>query len=100
MLNHNNHFHVQDARPTAVFRFMCRPQGRNCNMYRSRISEAIHSRLQPCNKGLIQTRSFSMHTSKLRRHVAALASCGLLAACLPMCADEGMWTFDNPPVKH
>ena len=41
-----------------------------------------------------------MLTSKLRRHVAALASCGLLAACLPMCADEGMWTFDNPPVKQ
>jgi len=26
--------------------------------------------------------------------------CVLLAACLPMCADEGMWTFDNPPVKQ
>jgi hypothetical protein len=24
----------------------------------------------------------------------------LLAACLPLCADEGMWTFDNPPVKQ
>ena len=29
-----------------------------------------------------------------------LLSCGLLAACLPLCADEGMWTFDNPPVKQ
>jgi len=41
-----------------------------------------------------------MYTLELRRYVAALASCGLLAACLPMCADEGMWTFDNPPVKQ
>ena len=40
-----------------------------------------------------------MHTPKFR-HAAAIASCGLLAACLPMCADEGMWTFDNPPVKQ
>ena len=40
-----------------------------------------------------------MHTPKLRRHAAALASCGLLAACLPLCADEGMWTFDNPPAQ-
>ena len=41
-----------------------------------------------------------MHTPKFCRHAAALASCGLLAACLPLCADEGMWTFDNPPVKQ
>ena len=34
------------------------------------------------------------------RQAAALLSCGLMAACLPMCADEGMWTFDNPPVKQ
>ncbi|HUE03476.1 MAG TPA: S46 family peptidase [Bryobacteraceae bacterium] len=34
------------------------------------------------------------------RRAAALVSCGLMAACLPMCADEGMWTFDNPPVKQ
>ncbi len=34
------------------------------------------------------------------RQAAALVSCGLMAACLPMCADEGMWTFDNPPVKQ
>ena len=40
-----------------------------------------------------------MHTPRFR-HAAAIASCGLLAACLPMCADEGMWTFDNPPVKQ
>jgi hypothetical protein len=41
-----------------------------------------------------------MHTPKLRRHAAALVSCGLLAACLPLSADEGMWTFDNPPIKQ
>ena len=41
-----------------------------------------------------------MYTAKLRRATVALASCGLLAACLPLFADEGMWTFDNPPVKQ
>ncbi|MGD0363547.1 MAG: S46 family peptidase [Bryobacteraceae bacterium] len=41
-----------------------------------------------------------MYTFKLRRHAAALLSGGLLAACLPLCADEGMWTFDNPPTKQ
>jgi hypothetical protein len=34
------------------------------------------------------------------RSLAALLSCGLLAASLPSRADEGMWTFDNPPVKQ
>lgn len=33
-------------------------------------------------------------------HTPKLLTCGLLAACLPLCADEGMWTFDNPPVKQ
>ena len=37
-----------------------------------------------------------MQIPKFRRHAAAL----LFAACVPMCADEGMWTFDNPPVKQ
>jgi hypothetical protein len=41
-----------------------------------------------------------MQTTKFRRHAAALVSCGLLTVCLPMSADEGMWTFDNPPVKQ
>ena len=41
-----------------------------------------------------------MHTSKLRRHSAALAFCGLLAGCFSLCGDEGMWTFDNPPAKQ
>ena len=41
-----------------------------------------------------------MYTIKICRHLAALVSGGLLAVCLPMCADEGMWTFDNPPVKQ
>jgi hypothetical protein len=41
-----------------------------------------------------------MYTIKICRHLAALVSGGLLAVCLPMCADEGMWTFDNLPVKQ
>jgi len=41
-----------------------------------------------------------MQIPKLRPYAAALASCGLIAACLPLCADEGMWTFDNPPIKQ
>ncbi len=41
-----------------------------------------------------------MYTFKLRRHAAAILSGGLLAVCLPLCADEGMWTFDNPPAKQ
>ncbi len=34
------------------------------------------------------------------RSLAALLSCGLLAASVPARADEGMWTFDNPPIKQ
>jgi Peptidase S46 len=34
------------------------------------------------------------------RYLAALLSCGLLAATVPSRADEGMWTFDNPPTKR
>ena len=34
------------------------------------------------------------------RSLAALLSCGLLAASVPSRADEGMWTFDNPPIKQ
>src|SRR5689334_13743073 len=41
-----------------------------------------------------------MHTTGLRRSLAALASCGALLTCLSLRADEGMWTFDNPPVKQ
>ena len=37
-----------------------------------------------------------MYTIKPRGLAAAI----LLAACLPICADEGMWTFDNPPAKQ
>ena len=33
-------------------------------------------------------------------HTPKFLTFGLLAACLPLCADEGMWTFDNPPVKQ
>jgi hypothetical protein len=40
--------------------------------------------------------------SKLRysRAFAAFVSCGLLIPSLPVRADEGMWTFDNPPIKQ
>ena len=41
-----------------------------------------------------------MQISKVRRRLAAVASCGLLLSCIPLAADEGMWTFDNPPVKQ
>lgn len=41
-----------------------------------------------------------MHTSRLRRAAAAFSSCGMVLCCLPLCADEGMWTFDNPPTKQ
>jgi len=34
------------------------------------------------------------------RTLAALLSCGLLAASVPSRADEGMWTFDNLPAKQ
>jgi len=34
------------------------------------------------------------------RSLAAFLCCGLLAASLPSRADEGMWTFDNPPIKQ
>lgn len=34
------------------------------------------------------------------RSLAVFLSCGLLAASLPSRADEGMWTFDNPPIKQ
>ncbi len=34
------------------------------------------------------------------RSAAALAAGGLLFACLPSRAGEGMWTFDNPPLKQ
>src|SRR5580704_7291208 len=37
-----------------------------------------------------------MYTIKPRGLAAAI----LLAACLPLQAEEGMWTFDNPPVKQ
>ena len=41
-----------------------------------------------------------MHTPKLRRPLAAFAFCGLLLGGLYLFADEGMWTFDNPPAKQ
>jgi len=41
-----------------------------------------------------------MHRPNLSHSMAALAACGLLAACVPLRADEGMWTFDNPPTAQ
>src|SRR5690242_11961030 len=37
---------------------------------------------------------------KSRSPLAFLASCGLLLSLAPVRADEGMWTFDNPPVQQ
>jgi hypothetical protein len=34
------------------------------------------------------------------RFLAVLLSCGLMVANIPSRADEGMWTFDNPPTKQ
>jgi peptidase S46-like protein len=41
-----------------------------------------------------------MSKSVSLRSLAALLSCGLLIASVPSRADEGMWTFDNPPIKQ
>ncbi|HUO29091.1 MAG TPA: S46 family peptidase [Bryobacteraceae bacterium] len=41
-----------------------------------------------------------MHTPRIRRLAAAAVSSGILLFCLPSSAEEGMWTFDNPPVKQ
>ena len=41
-----------------------------------------------------------MHPIKLCRHVAAFVSFGMLLSAAPLRADEGMWTFDNPPVQQ
>ncbi|MGB7719135.1 MAG: S46 family peptidase [Bryobacteraceae bacterium] len=34
------------------------------------------------------------------RSLAALVACGAFLAGIPSRADEGMWTFDNPPLKQ
>ncbi len=41
-----------------------------------------------------------MNKSVSLRSLAALLSGGLLIASVPSRADEGMWTFDNPPIKQ
>jgi hypothetical protein len=41
-----------------------------------------------------------MHRSDSLRSLAALAACGAFLAAVPSRADEGMWTFDNPPLKQ
>src|ERR1035441_8883611 len=42
----------------------------------------------------------SMHRSYSPTSLAALAACGAFLAAVPSRADEGMWTFDNPPLKQ
>src|SRR5260370_26586697 len=44
--------------------------------------------------------SNNMDESVSLRSLAALLSGGLLIASVPSRADEGMWTFDNPPIKQ
>src|SRR5258708_3935243 len=44
--------------------------------------------------------SNNMNKSVSLRSLAALLSGGLLIASVPSRADEGMWTFDNPPIKQ
>jgi len=41
-----------------------------------------------------------MSNSASLRSLAALLAAGLLIASVPSRADEGMWTFDNPPIKQ
>ena len=41
-----------------------------------------------------------MRKLQYSRTFAALVSCGLLIPSVPARADEGMWTFDNPPIKQ
>ncbi len=41
-----------------------------------------------------------MSKSAFLRSLAALLSGSLLIASMPSRADEGMWTFDNPPIKQ
>src|SRR5258708_33447267 len=44
--------------------------------------------------------SNNMNKSVSLRSLAALLSGGLLIASVPSRADEGMWTFDNPPIQQ
>jgi hypothetical protein len=37
---------------------------------------------------------------RLKRSLFAAVSLGAVLTCLPASADEGMWTFDNPPVRQ
>jgi hypothetical protein len=41
-----------------------------------------------------------MKRSKSLWSLAAVVSCGAVLAVVPVLADEGMWTFDNPPLKQ
>jgi len=41
-----------------------------------------------------------MHRSDSLRSLAALVACGAFLAGVPSRADEGMWTFDDPPLKQ
>jgi hypothetical protein len=41
-----------------------------------------------------------MKRSKSLWSLAAAVSCGAVLVAVPVLADEGMWTFDNPPLKQ
>jgi hypothetical protein len=41
-----------------------------------------------------------MEFTQFTRGLAATVSCPILFLAIPVHADEGMWTFDNPPVKQ
>jgi len=41
-----------------------------------------------------------MTSNVMRRRLAGTALPALLAVCVPLSPDEGMWTFDNPPVRQ
>src|SRR5258706_13131750 len=58
----------------------------------------IQNRAQSCVSARRSPNNMSNLTSS--RSLAALLTCGLLVASIPSRADEGMWTFDNPPLKQ
>src|SRR5271157_1177290 len=45
-------------------------------------------------------RSPSMHIRPQIFHTLVISSCAVLLFSVPVRSDEGMWTFDNPPLKQ
>ena len=43
---------------------------------------------------------FTMNQPDSLRSLAAMVVCGTILAGVPSRAEEGMWTFDNPPLKQ